>query len=201
METIKIYNDNLSESQAVEIADRISNGELAILPTDSVYAIVCDALNPKAIAELCRIKGINPDKNNLSIICSDLSMAAEYSTIDNNAYRLIKDYTPGPFTFLLKASRNLPKACKGRKIVGIRIPDNIPVRMIAQSLGHPLLCTSIKFDDADYAREPDLIAESYSPFNIDFMLDAGEGGDEFSTIVDCNDSQSPVVIREGKGKL
>lgn len=201
MDTIKIYNDNLTEAQAREIASMLDNGELGIIPTDSVYAIVCDALNPKAITELCRIKGIDPDKNNLSILCSDLSMAAEYSTIDNYAYRLIKSNTPGPFTFLLKASRTLPKAFKGRKIVGIRIPDNAPARMIVEAMGRPLLCTSIEFEDDDNAREPELIRENYDHYPISFILDAGEGDTQVSTIVDCSDSDSPEIIREGKGLL
>lgn len=201
MDTIKIWNDNPSQRQIREIVERIENGELAILPSDSVYAIVCDALNPKAIAELCRIKRIDPDKNNLSILCPDLSMAAEYAVIDNSGFRLLKDNAPGPFTFLFKTSRALPKAFKGRKVVGIRIPDNIILQEILRELNHPLLCSSIEFDNSDEAREPELIAEKYERKGISFIVDGGEGGEDFSTIVDCTPADGPEIIREGKGRL
>ncbi|MBD5176716.1 MAG: threonylcarbamoyl-AMP synthase [Bacteroides sp.] len=201
MDKIKIWNDNPSESQAQEIADVLASGGLAIIPTDSVYAIVCDALNQKAINELCRLKGLDPEKNNLSIICSDISMAAEYAIIDDAGFNLIKDLTPGPFTFLFRSSRHLPKAFKGRKTVGVRIPDSATARAIATTLGHPILTTSIEFADDDEAREPDLIAERYGNRGIDLIADAGDGDNQYTTIIDCRESESPEIIRQGKGIL
>lgn len=201
METIKIWNDKPSEEQARRIAEELEAGNLVIMPTDSVYAIVCDGLNQKAIADLCRLKGINPDKNHLSIMCSDISMASEYAHIDDAGYRLLKEYTPGPYTFLFRAGRNLPKAFKGRKVVGIRIPDlSAPVEVI-KALGHPVLTTSIEFSDADHAREPELIAEEYEKAGIGLIVDGGDGSEELSTIVDCTDSSAPQIIREGKGEI
>ena len=175
METVKIWNDRPSDAQVREIAEELEAGNLVILPTDSVYAIVCDALNQKAIAELCRLKGINPEKNHLSVICSDISMASEYAHIDDAGYRLLKEYTPGPFTFLFRAGRNLPKAFKGRKMVGIRIPDLATPRDVVKALGHPVLSTSIEFEDSDYAREPELIAERYAASGVSLMVDGGDG--------------------------
>ena len=201
MDKIKIWNDNPSESQTQEIADVLASGGLAIIPTDSVYAIVCDALNQKAINELCRLKGLDPEKNNLSIICSDISMAAEYALIDDAGFNLIKDLTPGPFTFLFRSSRHLPKAFKGRKTVGVRIPDSTTARAIATTLGHPILTTSIEFADDDEAREPDLIAERYGNRGIDLIADAGDGDNQYTTIIDCRESESPEIIRQGKGIL
>ncbi|MDE6235831.1 MAG: threonylcarbamoyl-AMP synthase [Muribaculaceae bacterium] len=201
MDKIKIWNDNPSESQAQEIADVLASGGLAIIPTDSVYAIVCDALNQKAINELCRLKGLDPEKNNLSIICSDISMAAEYAIIDDAGFNLIKDLTPGPFTFLFRSSRHLPKTFKGRKTVGVRIPDSATARAIATTLGHPILTTSIEFADDDEAREPDLIAERYGNRGIDLIADAGDGNNQYTTIIDCRESESPEIIRQGKGIL
>lgn len=201
MNTIKIWSDSPSDRQVRDAVAMLRNGELLIIPTDSVYAIACDALNAKAIAELCRIKGINPEKNNLSIICDSLSMAAEYAVIDNNGYRLMKELTPGPFTFLFRAARALPKAFKGRKIVGIRIPDSVTPRLLARELGNPILCTSIEFEDSDHAREPGLIEENYSRYPVSAIIDAGEGNEEFTTIIDCTDSANPEIIRQGKGKL
>lgn len=200
METIKIWSDAPSMRQAEEIAAVLEAGRLAIIPTDSVYGIACDALNPKAVAELCRIKRIDPDKNNLSVICASISMAAEYAHIDDTGFRLLKDYTPGPFTFLFRAGRNLPKAFKGRKTVGIRIPDCATARMTAEALGHPVMVTSIEFSNPDEAREPGLIAERYGRLGVALTVDAGAGEEEYSTIVDCTGSV-PVVTREGKGEI
>lgn len=200
MQTIKIWNDNPSDKQIEEIVKQIEAGETVIVPTDTVYAIVCDALNQKAISELCRLKGINPDKNDLSIICSDISMAAEYTRIEDESYRLIKENTPGPFTFILPAGRQLPKAFKGRKTAGVRIPGNVTIRRIVEMLGHPLFTTSIEFENSDEAREPDLIAERYERLGITLIVDGGEGGEEYSTIVDCT-GEEPEITREGKGAL
>ena len=198
MEKIKIWNEVPSADQAQAAADIISRGELAIIPTDSVYAIVCDALDSKAIAALCRLKGINPDKNNLSILCSDISMAAEYAHIDNNGFRMMREHTPGAVTFLFRASHSLPRAFKSRKTVGIRIPDNQTALSIVKALGHPVLSTSIEFPDSDHAREPELIEELYANRGVALIVDDGDGGDEFSTILDCTDSSRPTVVREGK---
>lgn len=199
MKILKIWNDNPSEKQIQEISNFIENGELAILPTDSMYAICCDALNVKAIDRLCRIKGINPDKTNLSIICADISMASKYAKIDNRGFEILKSYTPGPFTFLFKALSSLPRAFKGRKIIGIRIPNSNVALSISKYLDKPLLVTSIEYADEDYAINPELIAESYES-QVDVMVDDGDGDTSPSTIVDCMENP-PVVIREGKGIL
>ena len=199
MKKIKIWNDEASEKQLDEIKEYLKNGDIAIIPTDTLYGIVCDALSPKAIDKLCRLKGINPEKTNLSILCSDISMASEYARIDNKDYRLIKDNTPGAFTFLLKASSSLPKAFKGRKTVGIRIPDNKFCRDLITILGAPLLTTSIEYDDEDYARNPELIEENYEG-KVDIIIEGEEGDLQPSTIIDCTENP-PEIIREGKGKL
>lgn len=201
METIKIWNDRPSDSQTRRIAEIISEGELAILPTDSVYSIVCDALNQKAINDLCRVKGINPEKNHLSIMCADISMAAEYAHIDNPSFHLLKEYAPGPFTFLFKSGRKLPKVFKGRKTVGIRIPDSNALKEIIMALGHPLMCTSIEYEDSDHAREPELIGEYYSEKGISLIVDGGDGEENLTTIVDCTNGDTPVILREGKGEI
>lgn len=200
MRTIKIWNDNPADNQLSEIIDAIKDGELVIIPTDSVYGIACDALNVKAVNKLCKLKGINPDKHHLSIICSNISMAAEYTRIGNEEFDLLKTYTPGTFTFILPANHQLPKAFKGRKVAGVRIPDCSTARHIAERLGHPLLSTSIEFEDSDHAREPELIAERYENSGIELMVDAGEGKDEFTTIIDCTGSANNI-LRQGIGVL
>jgi tRNA threonylcarbamoyl adenosine modification protein (Sua5/YciO/YrdC/YwlC family) len=149
---------------------------------------------------LCRIKGINPEKQPLSVICSDLSQAAEYARIDNRAFRILKQYLPGPYTFILPASTTLPKVFKGRKSVGVRIPDNDIPRALAQAMGNPILSTSITFnpDEPTEAEMPEAIALRYDN-DVDLMIDGGEGSIYPSTIVDLTDSDSPQIIRHGIG--
>lgn len=195
MESIKIYNNNIADNQIAAIVDLLKNGGVIILPTDTLYAIACDALNPKAIEKVCRLKGINPEKTNLSILCNDISMVSDYAKFDNYAFKLMKDNTPGPFTFLFRAASSLPRAFKGRKIVGIRIPDNEAVRKIVEALGNPLLSTSILYQDEDYAVNPDLIEEEYAD-KADMMIKGEDGNLIPSAIIDCSGS-SPEIIREG----
>lgn len=199
MKTIKIWSDNPSEGQLDQIIDPLSADGLAIVPTDTLYAIVCDATSPKAIERLCRLKGINPDKTNLSILCSDIAMAAEYAHFDNAHFRMLRLNTPGAFTFLFRAASKLPRAFKGRKVVGIRIPGCDTTLRLVERFGRPLLTTSVEHDEDDYIVNPELVAESYEG-QVDLMVDGGDGGTEPSTIVDCT-APTPEVVREGLGQL
>lgn len=199
MNTIKIWNARASERQLHDISQRLKEGELAVIPTDTMYAVVGDALNMRAVDRLCRIKGINPDKTNLSIICSDISMASEYSRIDNSGFRLMKQHCPGPFTFLFKAASTLPRAFKGRKVVGVRIPDHEFARQLAETLGNPIITTSIEYEDEDHAVSPGLIAETYEN-KVEMMVEGDDGTTDVSTIVDCTGDQ-PEIIRQGVGEL
>lgn len=195
METLKIYNDNIADNQIENVVSVLKDGGVVVVPTDTLYAVACDALNPKAIEKVCKLKGINPEKTNLSILCNDISMVSDYAKFDNYAFKLMKDNTPGPFTFLFRAASSLPRAFKGRKIVGIRIPDNEAVRKIVAALGNPLLSTSITYQDEDYAINPDLIEEEYSD-KADLMVKSEDGKLQPSTIVDCTGPE-PEIIREG----
>ena len=199
MKSIKIWNDTPSDKQAEQIAEHLKGGEIWIVPTDSLYGIMCDALNAKAVRQVCELKGINPDKNNLSIICPDISMAAEYARIGDRTFDLMRINTPGPVTFICKAQSNLPKEFKKRKTVGIRIPDCQTVRAIAEKLGNPLLTTSIEFEDEDYARNPELIMEAYDG-KVDGIAMGEEGKTETTTIVDCIED-TPSIDREGLADL
>ena len=199
MKTIEISNNSISGRQLSEICKDLKQGDLMIYPTDTLYAIGCDAFNAKAVERLCKLKKINPQKTNLSIICHDISQAAEYAKIDNKAFRILKDNTPGPFTFLFKTTPSIPKIFKGRRIVGIRIPDNDVALSITKELGNPLLTTSIEYDEDDYALNPGLIKEAYDS-KVEMIIDNGDGGTEASTIIDMT-GDLPVIIREGKGTL
>lgn len=199
MKVCKIYGDNIDEKSLAVVAKALKSGEIIIYPTDTLYAFGCDALNNNAISKICKLKGINPDKQFLSIVCENISMAAEYARFGNNEFRLLKDNTPGPFTFIFPSSSSLPKVFKGRKTVGIRVPDNKIATTLAKMLGNPIMSTTIKSEDEDYATNPDLMAETYAD-SVDYIIDNGVGGLVPSTIVDCTASEYQIV-REGKGEL
>lgn len=195
MRILRIYPTSINEQYIDDAVERLRNGQTLILPTDTLYAIGCDALNSAAIADVCRIKGINPQKTPLSVICASLSQAADYARIDNRAFRLMKDNLPGPFTFLLPAATALPKAFKGRHTVGIRIPANPIALALAEALGHPILTTSVPpSDDGD--NTPESIALRYDSI-AEVMIDGGECPGIPSAIVDCTDSSAPQILREG----
>lgn len=198
METIKIYNEDLSGKQLDQVVDLIKSGGVAIVPTDTIYAVVCDALNPKAIERVCKLKGLNPEKSNLSIICDGISMVSDYAKFDNSSFKLMKDNVPGPFTFLFRSASSLPRAFKDRKVVGVRIPDNKAVRAIVTSLGNPLLTTSIQYKDDDYGINPDLISEEYENI-VDLMVQGEDGKLTPSAIIDC--TTNPSIVREGPEPL
>ena len=138
-------------------------------------------------------------KTNLSIICSDISEVAQYAKFDNTQFRLMKNNLPGPFTFIFQAMSKLPKAFKGRRTVGIRIPENKIATAIERELGNPILTTSVPAQDDDYRCEPELIAEALGS-QVDIVVDSGRGGLIPSTVVDCTSSE-PEIIRQGKGEL
>lgn len=196
MQVLKVYPGQAEGRNIDAATEALRNGEIVIYPTDSVYALGCDALNQRAIERLCRIKGINPDKNHLSVICDSIAMAAEYARIDNVAFRLLKYNTPGAITFILPAATTLPKIFKGRKTVGIRIPDNDIARALATSLGHPVLTTSAETDDPADLGHADAVALHYR-HDATLAIDGGDCAGEYGTIVDLTDSRSPKIVRQG----
>ncbi len=197
MTPLKMYPTSLNEKYLDITVRTLTDGGIIIYPTDTLYAIGCDALNGHAVERICRIKGINPLKTNLSIICTDISQAAEYARIDNKAFKYLKQYLPGPYTFLLPTASALPKVFKGRKVVGVRIPDNAIATALAERLGNPLLSTSIQYDidEPEEAVSPESIALRYAD-DIDLMIDGGDGSIVPSTVVDLTDSSQPVIVRE-----
>ncbi len=202
MKILDIYPDSINERHIDEAVAALRRGEVIVYPTDTFYALGCDALNNRAIEKICRLKGINPDKNLLSIVCSGLSQAADYARIDNRAFRYLKEYLPGPFTFILPAATSLPKIFKGRKSVGVRVPDHNVALALAEALGNPLMSASVPVGDSedalDEASDPRALGLRYSTVqDVTVVIDCGEGGREGSTIVDITDSPAPSVIREG----
>lgn len=195
MKLLRIYPTSINRRFIDEAVVALQQGETVAAPTDTVYALMADALSNRAIENLCAIKDLNPKKDLLSIICSDLSMASDYAVIDNRAFRYLREYLPGPVTFILPASSHLPKAFRGRRTVGLRIPDCTVATELCAALGHPLLTTSVALDPAEGA-EPDVVALEYAA-QVPLMLDAGHAPGVLSTVVDLTDSSSPVVVRAG----
>jgi tRNA threonylcarbamoyl adenosine modification protein (Sua5/YciO/YrdC/YwlC family) len=198
---VKLYAENTSRKNLSQIVQVLREGGLIVYPTDTVYAFGCDALNVRAIEKICKIKGINPQKGNLSIICRDLSNISEYARIDNRVFKLMKRNLPGPFTFILNANNNLPKIYKNRKEVGIRVPDNPITIALVEALGNPLLTASVRDrnDVMEYSTDPELINEEYGD-TVDMVVDGGYGGIEPSTVVDCT-GEEILIIRQGLGEL
>lgn len=198
---IKLYDENPNQKEIDKIVKVLQDGGLIIYPTDTVYAIGCDALNVRAVEEICKMKDINPAKSNLSIICYDLSNISEYARVDNATFKVMKKNLPGPFTFILNTTSSLPKIYKNKKTVGIRVPDNNIIRELVNVLGNPILTTSVKDEDEviEYTTDPELIYEKYENL-VDIVIDGGYGGIEASTVVDCTGDE-PEIIRQGKGEL
>ncbi len=198
---IKLYNENPNQREIDKIVSALRDGATIIYPTDTLYAIGCDALNVRAVEKICELKGINPEKHNLSIICNDLSIMSEYAKVNTPTFKLMKKNLPGPFTFILPTTSSLPKIYKKKKTVGIRVPNNNIIREIVARLGNPVLSTSVKDenDEIEYATNPELIHEKWQDF-ADIVIDGGVGGIEPSTVVDCT-SAEPIIVRQGKKEL
>lgn len=198
---IKIYPENPNDKDIRYVVDILKKGGIIIYPTDTVYGMGCDITNAKAVEKIARFKNVSIEKSNLSFICSDLSHLSDFSKpISNPLFKLLKRYLPGPFTFLLSASSNVPKYFKGKKkTVGIRVPDNSIILTIVRVLGNPIMSTSIHDDDEiiEYSTDPELIHEKYKEI-VDVVIDGGYGDNIPSTIVDCT-GDIPVIVRQGKG--
>ena len=174
---LKLYDKNNNPQDLQRVTDILNDGGLIIYPTDTMYAIGCHGLKERAIERICRIKDIDPRKNNLSIICYDLSSISEYAKVGNNEFR-------------------------NRKEVGIRMPDNNIIREIARLLDAPIMTTTLPYDeheDLEYMTDPELIDEKFGDI-VDLVIDGGIGGIEPSTVVKCTEDE-PEIVRQGKGWL
>jgi tRNA threonylcarbamoyl adenosine modification protein (Sua5/YciO/YrdC/YwlC family) len=200
---IKLYEKNPDPRLIQEVVELLERGGVIIYPTDTVYGIGCDITKARAVERVARIKGIKPEKANFAFICSDLSHLSDYAKqVDNNTFKLMKSFLPGPYTFILNASNNVPKILKQqKKTVGIRIPDNNIILEIVRQLGHPILTTSLKEDDEilEYSTDPELIHEEYKDI-VDLVIDGGYGGLVPSTILDCTGDE-PLLVRQGLGPV
>ncbi len=201
---IEINQQNIDERLIQQAADVLKKGGIIIFPTDSVYSMGCDLYNKNALAKLAKLKGVKLNKARFSIICHNLSDLSNYvKQIDRPTFKLLKQHLPGPFTFILTATNEIPKLFdSNRKEIGIRIPDNQIILKITEALGKPIATTSLHDDEdtfLDYFNDP---YEIYQRFDdeVDLVVDGGYGKLHASTIIDCT-SGAPVIVRQGIGKL
>lgn len=201
-ELIRIYEENPNQRELDKVAKILKNGGLVIYPTDTVYGLGCDISNNKALERIATIKRMKLDKANFSFICDDLSHLSDFvKQLDSSTFKILKRALPGPYTFILPGSNNLPKAFKKRKTVGIRIPDNNIIRGLVRTLGNPIVSSSIRDDDdvIEYTTDPELIFEKWRNL-VDVVIDGGYGGNIASTVIDLT-ADEPEIVREGKGDL
>jgi tRNA threonylcarbamoyl adenosine modification protein (Sua5/YciO/YrdC/YwlC family) len=198
---LRIYPENPNPKDIRKIVHVLQDGGLVIYPTDTMYAIGCNALNVRAVEQICRMKGVNPQKSNLAIICYDLSDVSGHARVSDAAFKLIRDYLPGPYTFILPAGNRLPRIYKNRKEVGIRMPDSPIIREICRELGHPVMTMSVPYDpdEPEYSTDPELLHERYGEA-VDIVVDGGYGDTEGSTVVNCT-SEPFEIVRQGKGPI
>lgn len=195
---IKLFEDNPNERILRDIADRLRQGGVIIYPTDTIYAIGCDIMNPKAVRRVASLKGLKAEKADFSIICGSQSEIAKYAKVSNTLFKEMKRLLPGPYTFILPATSKLPNVLMNkRKTVGVRIPDNFIPRSIVEVLGNPLLTTSIETENEITETDPELIYETYRD-KVDMVIDGGYGKNTASTVLDCTGDEI-VVLREGLG--
>jgi len=184
--------------RAVEV---LRDGGIVIYPTDTVYGIGCSIHNTKAIERIYQIKQQDHNKP-FSFICSGLSNISEYAKVSNTAYRFMKGLVPGPYTFILPASRlkQLPKSMiSRRKTVGIRVPNNLICMELVKELGHPILNASLVDEQSEIIVDPEIIHEQFGS-RVDLILEGGNSLTEFSSVLDLTDEQ-PIVVREGAGDV
>lgn len=199
---LHIHPENPQErliDQAVEV---LKQGGVIIYPTDTIYGIGCDIYQEKAIERIAQIKGINSKKANFSFICRDLSNLSDYTrTLPNPVFRLLKNTLPGPFTYIMQASKLIPRLLKNKKnTVGIRVPNHLICQELIRKLGNPIISTSLPMDlGVEYYTDPELMQEKFGHL-VDLVIDGGAGSIEPSTVVDCTGAE-PLIIREGAGKL
>jgi tRNA threonylcarbamoyl adenosine modification protein (Sua5/YciO/YrdC/YwlC family) len=197
---LHIHPDDPQERNIRAVVECLKKGGVIIYPTDTIYGLGCDIYNTGAIERICRIKGIDPRKAQFSFICNDLSHLSNYSkAVDTPVFRLLKKALPGPYTFILEASREVPKLLKSKKdTVGIRVPDhNVPQEIVRQ-LGHPIMSVSLPMDgDVEYYTDPELMHDQFER-QVDIVVDSGIGSTLASTVIDCT-SGKPELLRQGAG--
>jgi tRNA threonylcarbamoyl adenosine modification protein (Sua5/YciO/YrdC/YwlC family) len=197
---LHVHPLNPQPRQIKTIVECLLDGGVIIYPTDTIYGLGCDIFQHKAVERVCRIKNVDPQKANLSFICDDLSDLSKYTKpLSSPIFRLLKQYLPGPYTFILPGNKEVPKILKSKKdTIGLRVPDNLIANAIIKELNHPILSASLPGEMVEEYTDPELMFKKFGKL-VDIVVDGGIGGMVPSTIVDCT-TDEPVVIREGLGE-
>jgi tRNA threonylcarbamoyl adenosine modification protein (Sua5/YciO/YrdC/YwlC family) len=199
VEVQKVFVDTPHRKQILHAVKILERGGVIVYPTDTIYGLAADILNKDAVAKIFKIKQVSSHKL-LSFIFADLTDIARWAHIPTNVYRIMRRVLPGKYTFILPASKEVPRGIlEKRKTIGIRVPDSEVARSLVAELGRPLLSASVPKETDDYSTDPDEIAERYR-YDIDLLLDAGVMPNLPSTIVDFS-VDPPVIIREGAGDI
>ncbi len=196
---LHIHPDNPNPRNVKTVVECLNDGGVIIYPTDTIYGLGCNIFQHKALERIALIKGIDPVKAQLSFVCYDLSDLSKYTkSISTPLYRTLKSYLPGPFTFILPASKEVPKLLQSKKsTIGLRVPDNNIARTIVQELGSPILSASLPGEMVEEYTDPELIYENFKN-RVDIVIDGGMGGMVPSTIVDCTTGEY-IITRQGAG--
>jgi tRNA threonylcarbamoyl adenosine modification protein (Sua5/YciO/YrdC/YwlC family) len=197
---LSIHPENPQPRLINQVVECLKDGGIIIYPTDTIYGLGCDIFHPKAIERICQIKNVDPKKAQLSFICRDLSHLSDYTkSIDTPLYRVLKNCLPGPFTFILPASKQVPKILKSKKeTIGLRVPDNVICMAILDAMNSPILSASLPGEMVEEYTNPEIIYETFGK-QVDFVIDGGPGGIIPSTIVDCTGDEW-LVTRQGLGE-
>jgi tRNA threonylcarbamoyl adenosine modification protein (Sua5/YciO/YrdC/YwlC family) len=199
MKRLHIHPENPQIRYLKNAVDVLNDGGLIVYPTDSVYGLGCNLFNKNAVEKIYHCKG-NDKRKLLSFICPDLKGITEYAYVSNAAYKVMRHLLPGPYTFILNATRQVPKILlEKRKTVGIRVPDNVVCQGLLAEFGKPIISTSACLSDQEFLSDPDEIASTFEHI-VDLFLDSGPGSLEPSTIIDFT-QEEPVIVRQGKGKV
>lgn len=201
MQFISVHPENPQPRLIKQAVDIVRAGGVIVYPTDSSYALGCHIGDKDAMERIRLIRNIDA-KHNFTLVCRDLSEIASYAKVDNAAYRLIKSLTPGPYTFILKATHEVPRRLQNpkRKTIGLRVPNHVIARALLETLGEPLMSSTLMLPDSDVPlNDPEEIFTTLK-HQVDLVIDGGNCGLEPTTVVDLEDG-TPRIVRHGKGKL
>lgn len=196
---LRIHSKDPQPKHIQQVKECLEDGGVIVYPTDTIYGLGCDIFQPKAVERICRIKQVLPAKAQLSFVCYDLSSLSAYAKqLSTATYRLLREHLPGPYTFILPASKQVPKILQSKKhTIGLRIPDNNIARTIVRELDRPVLSASLPGEMVEHYTDPEAIHEQFGKL-VDLVIDGGAGGIVPSTIIDCTGPE-PVVLRQGAG--
>ena len=197
----RIHPDNPQARLINQAADILRDGGVIVYPTDSAYALGCHLGDKHALIRIRRIRRLEDD-HNFSLVCRDLSDLGTYAKVSNAAYRLLKAATPGPYTFILQATREVPRRLvhPKRKTIGVRVPDNNICRALLDDLGEPIMSSTLILPGDEYPMSDPLDIRDVLEHQVDLVIDGGFCGIEPTTVVDLEDDV-PVIVREGLGDL